>query len=65
MEHPEVTSLFKYFRFDEYGMKNLEEGTFWFSRPDELNDPFDCRPPISRPPESWIKKRALELGVIN
>ena len=37
--------LYKYRRFDSKGfaLKNLREGTLHCARPDEFNDPFDCR----------------------
>lgn len=37
-------ALYKYGRFNEHGENVIINGTVWFSAPDELNDPFECRP---------------------
>lgn len=38
--------LYKYYAFSQddenYSLNNLENGVFYFSKPDRFNDPFDC-----------------------
>ena len=33
--------LFKFYSFNEYSLIHLNEGSFYFSHPDDYNDPFD------------------------
>jgi len=39
---PEITKLYRYFPLSEYSLRSLETRAFWFSRPCNFNDPFDC-----------------------
>lgn len=40
MKHP--PRLYKYQPFDEHSRENLKKHQIWFSKPIELNDPYDC-----------------------
>lgn len=40
MENCEL--LFKYYKWDDYCKESLELRYFWFSKPKNFNDPFDC-----------------------
>jgi len=39
-------SLYHYTRIDRFFYENLINGTVWFSSPLEINDPYDCQPPL-------------------
>lgn len=38
--------LYKYQPFDLYSLQNLTRRELYFSRPENLNDPYDCDPPF-------------------
>ena len=42
--------IFKYYSYDSYLKKVLQENALWFSCPKEFNDPFDCRYSINADP---------------
>lgn len=42
MDHPKVTSLYKYRAFNKFAIESIKSGTIWLSNPDSFNDPFDC-----------------------
>lgn len=42
MKAPLPPKLYKYQSFNEYSLNNLRRGAFWFSKPENFNDPFDC-----------------------
>lgn len=39
-------SLYHYTKIDRFFFENLINGTLWFSSPMEINDPYDCQPPL-------------------
>lgn len=42
MKAPLPPKLYKYQSFNDYNLNNLRKKTFWFSKPESFNDPFDC-----------------------
>jgi hypothetical protein len=38
--------LYKFQTYDSYSIENLKRDQIWFSKPDKLNDPFDCSIPF-------------------
>lgn len=42
MIRPEITQLYKYYRFNERTLAMLADKTAWLSTPNSFNDPFDC-----------------------
>jgi hypothetical protein len=38
--------LYKFQTFNKYSIQNLKRGQIWFSKPRQLNDPFDCAIPF-------------------
>jgi len=38
--------LYKFQTFNKYSIQNLKRGQIWFSKPEKLNDPFDCAIPF-------------------
>lgn len=42
MKAPLPKKLYKYHSFTEYALNNLRNRSFWFSKPENFNDPFDC-----------------------
>lgn len=46
MNKPIPDKLYKYQPFDQYTLINLIRQQFYFSKPGNFNDPYDCDPPI-------------------
>lgn len=42
MKAPLPKKLYKYQSCNEYALNNLRRRSFWFSKPQNFNDPFDC-----------------------
>jgi len=42
MKAPLPKKLYKYQTCNEYALNNLRHRSFWFSKPEKFNDPFDC-----------------------
>lgn len=42
MKAPLPKKLYKYQSCNEYALNNLRRRSFWFSKPENFNDPFDC-----------------------
>jgi len=42
MKEPLPKKLYKYQSCNEYVLNNLRRRSFWFSKPENFNDPFDC-----------------------
>jgi hypothetical protein len=40
--------IYRYSPWNEYSEKGLKDRTFWFSKPDQFNDPFDCNMEVFR-----------------
>ena len=43
MDKPRVKKLYKYFPFSVNSLSVLIQDKAWYSRPDDFNDPFDCK----------------------
>lgn len=43
MEYPQVINLYKYCAFNTNSLSILINKKIWVSKPDSLNDPFDCK----------------------
>lgn len=41
------TKLYKYQAINKHSIQNLKHGQVWFSKPEKLNDPFDCAIPFT------------------
>ncbi len=45
-ETPVPDKIYKYQAFDQYSLINLIKRQFYFSKPENFNDPYDCDPPF-------------------
>jgi len=43
LQHPDVTSLFKYYPIEKNQVSALAQQKLWYSKPAGFNDPFDTR----------------------
>ena len=43
MKYPNINRLYKYYPNKPRSIAVLRNMTFWFAKPDSLNDPFDCK----------------------
>lgn len=54
----ETIRRYKYLPFDEGSLRIITDGTIKFTRPSELNDPFDCSPDVNTDGiEDYLKTR--------
>jgi hypothetical protein len=58
--------LYKYRAINKRLIESLINQTLYFARPDELNDPFDCRIDLQKEEISchhfWPRRNSLETG---
>lgn len=60
--------IYKYSRLNEYFFQHLIKNEFWFSRPHEFNDPYDCNIGFSPKPagkEKQFEQEYYDLANIN
>jgi len=57
------TRIYKYQRFADYPIDNLKKRVIWFSKPANLNDPFDCSIPfrIVNPSDDDLEKAYIRI----
>jgi hypothetical protein len=52
---------YKYRKVDLLGERLLAHREIYFARPDQLNDPFDCRPAAVLPPDHDVEELAKQI----
>jgi hypothetical protein len=46
MKYANINRLYKYYAYNRWSLSVLNNMAFWFTKPNSLNDPFDCKIPF-------------------